>query len=200
VRCADAVSFDATLVDYYTTDFQPGTDVYTSYIAAVAAAAYVTSPDVTITAINPGSVVVSTTVATQSSMASAFAEELTSGNVFGSSFGDVTVSSIQVESVQGSPAYQTPGAGMSWTLSSMSFACLDMTAQTKSPHQTSLPIVTQIDTWISFNNMLPSQDLSASCFSCADCHLLLCACSGAAGSSLAVFVTIISIASLLAAL
>ena len=113
MRCADAVSFDATLVDY-TTDFKPGTDVYTSYMAAVAAAAYVTSPDVTITAINPGSVVVSTTATIQSSMASAFTDKLTSGNVFGSSFGDVTVSSIQIVSVQGSQANQTPGpAGMS---------------------------------------------------------------------------------------
>ncbi len=148
MRCADAVSFDATLVDYYTTDFKPGTEVYTAYIAAVAEAAYVTSPDVTITAINPGSVVVSTTVATQSSMASAFTDKLTDGSVFGSSFGDVTVASIQIESAQGSPAYYTPGpAGMSWTSSSMSFACLDMIAQTKSLQSNKPAHCHTKDTW-----------------------------------------------------
>ena len=70
--CAAAVSFDATLSDFYTSSFQPGTKVYNSYIVAVATAANVSSAYVRITSIHAGSVLVSTEVITKSTEASDF--------------------------------------------------------------------------------------------------------------------------------
>lgn len=92
------MSFDATLVDYDTTTFYPGADVYNDYIEAVALAANVSSTGgyVSITGINPGSVVVSTTVIAPTSTASTFTSKLKSGSMFDvDTFGEVTVSHIQ---------------------------------------------------------------------------------------------------------
>ncbi|DBA95874.1 TPA: hypothetical protein ACH3X1_001414 [Trebouxia sp. C0004] len=93
-----SVSFSATLADYDTTTFLPGTHIYSAFVTTVATAANVTSSVVDIISISPGSVVVSTTVVTPSSQSSAFTSKLQSGSVFSSStFGDVTVSAISVD-------------------------------------------------------------------------------------------------------
>ena len=108
----DAVSFDATLADYDTTTFVNGSDIFNDFVTYVANAANVDTSDVDITGINPGSVIVSTTVNVQPSQASTFRSMLTSGGVFPSTvFGDVVVSSIKTNGVDSTAGTNTTTSG-----------------------------------------------------------------------------------------
>ena len=121
----DAVTFSATLVDYSTATFAPTYDIYSQYISAVATAANVGTPSVTITNISPGSVVVATSVNTPSSQAAAFRNKLASGHVFSAgTFGQIDVSNVKTDGASTGGDSSSAGASSLCAWNACLLACL----------------------------------------------------------------------------